>query len=54
MKKSVTLLVTIFLFLCFWGSFGFCETNPSEGVTLQADYGGLPLAFIKNQGQVDE
>jgi YD repeat-containing protein len=54
MKKSVALLVTIFL--CFWGSFGFCASNPPqpEQVKLNAEYGGLPLAFIKNQGQVDE
>ena len=56
MKKSVAILVTIFLFLCFWGSSGFCAANPSQPdqVKLQADYGSLPLAFIKNQGQVDE
>src|SRR4030042_6829325 len=54
MKKSGALLVAIFL--CFWGSYGFCAANPSqpEQVKLNAEYGGLPLAFIKNQGQVDE
>jgi hypothetical protein len=40
--------------MCFWGSFGFCDTNPPDQVKLQAEYGGLPLSFIKNQGQVDE
>jgi hypothetical protein len=54
MKKSVVFLATIFL--CFWGTSGFCAKNlpQPDQVKLQADYGGLPLAFIKNQGQVDE
>jgi len=56
MKKSVAILVTIFLFLCFGESSGFCAANSPQPdqVKLQADYGGLPLAFIKNQGQVDK
>jgi YD repeat-containing protein len=54
MKKSGALLVTIFL--CFWGTSGFCaaDSPQPDKVKLQADYGNLPLAFIKNQGQVDE
>jgi len=54
MKRSGAILVTIFL--CFWGTCGFCAADSSQAdqVKLQADYGGLPLAFIKNQGQVDE
>jgi len=54
MEKSGALLVTIFL--CLWGSFGFCATNPAQPdqIKLQTDYGNLPLAFIKNQGQVDK
>lgn len=54
MRKSGAFLVAIFL--CFWGTWGLCETNPPEPdhLKLQADYGSLPLTFIKNQGQVDE
>jgi large repetitive protein len=54
MKKSVAFLVLIFL--CLWGSFGFCaaDSPQPDKVKLQADYGGLPLAFIKNQGQANE
>ena len=56
MKKSVSSGLGIFLFLAFWGNCGFCAAHPSQldQAKLQADYGGLPLAFIKNQGQMDD
>ena len=42
------------LFAAFFLVFGFGGSTFASSLTLQPDYGNIPLYFIENQGQVAE